>query len=279
MKSDCKDEPKRDGFHMDIDVGLRESLHPKQTHESLHRSSYDIKREGFHITSSSSYGFSTPTVVEHYTSSASVYPITSSTKDFCTSPKLYTINSNEQQSETYETTSQNERLRKRDHPMKAYEGSSIRNSPCNSSSPPLTPPETPQNVLHITKASELYDFSVHILYNAITWARNIPTFVDLPFEDQSSLLANGWSELFLLSLAQWKVPLELDLLIQIGYGISPHEKTDLAKHALTDMVHLQTVVSKFRMLDLDPTEFACAKAVTLFKPGKVRWYSAVEVSQ
>ena len=134
----------------------------------------------------------------------------------------------------------------------------------------LTPPHTPkQSVITLQSAEHLYELSVRILYTTITWARNIPTFSDLPFKDQISVLEMSWMELFLLSLAQWEIPLDIDLMLQIG-GIA---KDDILSPqitgTITELVQLQNVVHRFKGMQLDATEYACLKAVALFAPGRV----------
>ena len=44
---------------------------------------------------------------------------------------------------------------------------------------------------------------------SVKWARNIPSFLQLPFRDQAILLEESWSELFILSAAQWSLPVDL----------------------------------------------------------------------
>lgn len=133
---------------------------------------------------------------------------------------------------------------------------------------PITPPEMKKDDMKITSANQLYELSIHLLYNAITWAKNIPTFTELPFSDQTLLLGNGWSEIFLLSLAHWDVPLDLGYLMEIGYESKKRETPESRKNVVKSLIHLQNIVDKLRVLDLDNTEFACAKAVVLFKPGE-----------
>ena len=42
----------------------------------------------------------------------------------------------------------------------------------------------------------------------VKWARSIPSFLQLPARDQTILLENAWSQLFILSLAQWSIPFD-----------------------------------------------------------------------
>merc|ERR1712224_439059 len=46
------------------------------------------------------------------------------------------------------------------------------------------------------------DTAFKVLYMSVSWARSIPSFLQLPFQDQALLLEEGWSELFILSIVQ-----------------------------------------------------------------------------
>ncbi len=56
--------------------------------------------------------------------------------------------------------------------------------------------------------------ATRLLFMSIKWARNIPSFLQLPFRDQAILLEESWNELFLLSAAQWALSPQL--------GNNPH---------------------------------------------------------
>jgi len=131
---------------------------------------------------------------------------------------------------------------------------------------PLTPPRTPHNgPVIIESADQLYKVSIDILCSSVTWARRIPSFTALPFNDQTVLLEEGWRELFVLNLAQWNIPLDIDLMLQAG-GITREDSLsgDIL-NTITDLVRLQSVVDRFRRMNLDGTEYSCLKAIILFK--------------
>jgi hypothetical protein len=44
---------------------------------------------------------------------------------------------------------------------------------------------------------------------SVKWAKNIPSFLQLPFRDQAILLEESWCELFVLSAAQWSLPIDI----------------------------------------------------------------------
>lgn len=77
------------------------------------------------------------------------------------------------------------------------------------------------------------------------------------------LLEEAWSELFLLCAIQWSMPLESCPLLAV-----PEPAPGKLLPAALDVRALQETLSRFKALAVDPTEFACMKAVVLFKPGE-----------
>uniref|UniRef100_A0A8C0ESX9 Nuclear receptor subfamily 2 group E member 3 n=1 Tax=Bubo bubo TaxID=30461 RepID=A0A8C0ESX9_BUBBB len=114
------------------------------------------------------------------------------------------------------------------------------------------PAASPENV---------YETSARLLFMAVKWAKNLPVFSNLPFRDQVILLEEAWSELFLLCAIQWSMPLESCPLLAV-----PEPAPGKLLPATLDIRALQETLSRFKALAVDPTEFACMKAVVLFKP-------------
>ncbi|CAH1641737.1 unnamed protein product [Spodoptera littoralis] len=50
--------------------------------------------------------------------------------------------------------------------------------------------------------------AARLLFMAVKWAKNLPSFASLAFRDQVILLEEAWSELFLLNAIQWCLPLD-----------------------------------------------------------------------
>ena len=109
---------------------------------------------------------------------------------------------------------------------------------------------------------------------------------------QVILLEESWSELFLLCAVQWSLPMEASPLFAVadqvahsaasathsgagsttsGCGGVSGASTGTGKsgghHVHSDMRILQEVTTRFKVLQVDPAEFACHKAIVLFKPG------------
>ncbi|XP_028392943.1 photoreceptor-specific nuclear receptor-like [Dendronephthya gigantea] len=119
-------------------------------------------------------------------------------------------------------------------------------------------PNSPLTVKEI-----VYESSMRILYVSIQWVKHMPTFQDLPHNDQSLLLHRGWCEVFLLGLLQWNLPVDIDAwMTSVGCQTSASGN---GKY-LMEIHDLQNVVSKLRVAMPDPTELSCAKAIAFFKP-------------
>ncbi|XP_054715540.1 photoreceptor-specific nuclear receptor-like [Uloborus diversus] len=113
----------------------------------------------------------------------------------------------------------------------------------------------------------IYETSARLLFMAVKWAKNLPSFANLPFRDQVILLEEAWSELFLLCAIQWCMPLEQSPPLftpaeHLGTGHLPNGKAALT---LADVRTLQETLARFKAVGVDPAEFACLKAIALFK--------------
>ncbi|KAK0148887.1 Photoreceptor-specific nuclear receptor [Merluccius polli] len=110
----------------------------------------------------------------------------------------------------------------------------------------------------------VYEISAHLLFMAVKWAKNLPVFSHLPFRDQVILLEEAWSEMFLLSAIQWSLPMDKCPLLSLpDRSPSGQPKASLPT---ADLHCLRDVFDRFKVLAVDPTEFACLKAIVLFKP-------------
>ncbi|XP_064475139.1 photoreceptor-specific nuclear receptor-like [Ornithodoros turicata] len=125
--------------------------------------------------------------------------------------------------------------------------------------------------LYSVAPENLYETSARLLFMAVKWAKNLPSFANLPFRDQVILLEETWSELFLLCAIQWCAPLDASPLFSPAEHAAAmtsapgptNGKSQAA--ALADVRMLQEVLARFRAVGVDPAEFACLKAILLFK--------------
>ncbi|KAG8223971.1 hypothetical protein J437_LFUL005584 [Ladona fulva] len=128
-------------------------------------------------------------------------------------------------------------------------------------STPHLPPEAPLLQEPTTQLDGVYELAAKLLFLSVKWARSIPSFLQLPFADQAILLEEAWSELFVLSAAQWSLPIDEATLVA-GATASA------ARHSILshDARRLRETVTRFNSLRVDHTEYACLKALVLFKP-------------
>ncbi|XP_030047401.1 photoreceptor-specific nuclear receptor [Microcaecilia unicolor] len=133
-----------------------------------------------------------------------------------------------------------------------------------SNEPEHTATEYQMSTCHSSSPENVYETSARLLFMAVKWSKNLPVFSSLPFRDQVILLEEAWSELFLLCAIQWSMPLESCPLLSVP-ELSPniHGKTVPSG---VDIQILRETIARFKLLNVDPTEFACMKAIVLFKP-------------
>uniref|UniRef100_A0A8C2WD19 Photoreceptor-specific nuclear receptor n=1 Tax=Cyclopterus lumpus TaxID=8103 RepID=A0A8C2WD19_CYCLU len=112
----------------------------------------------------------------------------------------------------------------------------------------------------------IYETSARLLFVSVKWAKNLPVFAHLPFRDQVTLLEEVWSEMFLLCAIQWSLPMDSCPLLSLP-DLSPTQQAKISLPT-ADLHILQEVFNRFKALAVDPTEFACLKAIVLFKPGE-----------
>ncbi|UYV78834.1 hypothetical protein LAZ67_16002945 [Cordylochernes scorpioides] len=103
----------------------------------------------------------------------------------------------------------------------------------------------------------LHEGAARLLFACVRWARSERALLLLPAEDQIRLLEESWSELFVLSAAQWGLD-----LYPVGAGLnsgSPDRRTLL-------LCQLRAVTGQLALLRVDCVEFSCLKLLLLFKP-------------
>ncbi|XP_065813265.1 photoreceptor-specific nuclear receptor-like isoform X2 [Labrus bergylta] len=134
----------------------------------------------------------------------------------------------------------------------------------NDSQRDRSPSDCPMSPYTSNCSESIYETSARLLFMSVKWAKNLPVFAHLPFRDQVILLEEAWSEMFLLCAIQWSLPLDSCPLLSLP-ELSP---TQQGKISLPTADHriLEDIFNRFKALAVDPTEFACLKAIVLFKP-------------
>ncbi|KAG7296707.1 hypothetical protein JYU34_020586 [Plutella xylostella] len=103
--------------------------------------------------------------------------------------------------------------------------------------------------------------AARLLFMAVKWAKNLPSFASLAFRDQVILLEEAWSELFLLNAIQWCLPLDAACATLFGSDQQDQESGTSS----SSLRRLREVLARYRAVLVDPAEFACMKAIVLFK--------------
>ncbi|XP_019687697.2 photoreceptor-specific nuclear receptor isoform X1 [Felis catus] len=127
-------------------------------------------------------------------------------------------------------------------------------------------PSSPYSSSSPCGLDSIHETSARLLFMAVKWAKNLPVFSNLPFRDQVILLEEAWSELFLLGAIQWSLPLDSCPLLAAPEASAASSSQGRLALASAESRVLQETISRFRALAVDPTEFACMKALVLFKP-------------
>ncbi|XP_018324308.1 photoreceptor-specific nuclear receptor-like [Agrilus planipennis] len=114
--------------------------------------------------------------------------------------------------------------------------------------------------IYPTSQETVYETSARLLFMAVKWAKNLPSFASLPFRDQVILLEEVWSDLFLLNAIQWCMPMDVT-----SCPLFNHHDHDKIGETSTDVKTLADTLMRFKAIHVDPAEFACLKAIVLFR--------------
>ncbi|CAD7076935.1 unnamed protein product [Hermetia illucens] len=134
---------------------------------------------------------------------------------------------------------------------------------------PLSVPHFMSSSIYGHPQETVYETSARLLFMAVKWAKNLPSFASLAFRDQVILLEESWSELFLLNAIQWCMPLDPSTcaLFSVTEHCNNINNNCVSKSEIAaDIRTLYDTLCKFKAVLVDPAEFACLKAIVLFRP-------------
>lgn len=123
------------------------------------------------------------------------------------------------------------------------------------------PPPPP--IMPMVSAESICESAARLLFMNVKWAKNVPAFTNLPLSDQLLLLEESWRELFVLGAAQFLAPADLTSLVHSSGALTRHP--DRAVAFLHEVRLFQETLSKFAQIRVDSNEFACLRAIVLFK--------------
>lgn len=99
----------------------------------------------------------------------------------------------------------------------------------------------------------LHDAAVRLLSVSLRFGHRLPCFRRLPFRDQVILLEEGWREMLLLDSVFW--------MLSPG-GVTEAESNQRREQEFKNM---QEALMPLKSLKLDSSEYACLKAIILFR--------------
>ncbi|XP_076379488.1 nuclear receptor subfamily 2 group E member tailless [Megalopta genalis] len=107
-------------------------------------------------------------------------------------------------------------------------------------------------------AESICEQAARLLFLNVHWARDLAAGTNLAMEDQLTLLESSWRELFLLAAAQILPTLDPSALLPPGpQGLS----------LAVEVNRFRETLAGFHGMNLDQHEFACIRAIVLFKAG------------
>lgn len=124
-------------------------------------------------------------------------------------------------------------------------------------------PPPPPPIIPMVPTETICESAARILFMNVKWAKNVPAFTNLPISDQLLLLEESWRELFVLGCAQFLVPVDLSSLVHASGALTRQPERSIS--FLHEVKLFQETLSKFIQLRVDPHEFACLRAIVLFK--------------
>ncbi|CDQ76641.1 unnamed protein product [Oncorhynchus mykiss] len=128
---------------------------------------------------------------------------------------------------------------------------------------------TPMYLYEVATES-VCESAARLLFMSIKWAKSVPAFSTLPLPDQLILLEEAWRELFVLGIAQWAIPVDSKTLLAVSGMNTDNTESQRMNKIISEIQTLQEVVTWFRQLRLDATEFACLKCIVTFKAGELK---------
>lgn len=120
------------------------------------------------------------------------------------------------------------------------------------------PAMTPLPILPAMTPDSVRETAARLLFMNVSWTRDLVTSAGLTIEDQLTLLESSWRELFLLGAAQMVPTLDPSALVPPGPQNLP---------LAVQVTRFRETLTGFHAMNLDYHEYACIKAIVLFKAG------------
>ncbi|XP_072930270.1 nuclear receptor subfamily 2 group E member 1 [Epargyreus clarus] len=120
---------------------------------------------------------------------------------------------------------------------------------------PPSPPPVSAALLRPTDPETMCEAAARLLFMNVKWAKNVPAFTSLSLSDRLLLLEESWRDLFVIGSSQFLYPLDLKILYDAK---NPRVN-------ITDIEEFETALSELAKICPDGNEYACLRALVLFK--------------
>lgn len=148
---------------------------------------------------------------------------------------------------------------------------SMASSILNATPPPYMPmtarPPTPP----LVAAKQIRESAAQTLFQNVEWLKSIRAFIELPLSDQLILVEESWRELFILSSAQYLVPINFQQLLY-AYELLNTDNNNMVGQRresplnfFQEVENFQKILSKMSQLRIDYNEFEFLREIVLFK--------------
>lgn len=137
--------------------------------------------------------------------------------------------------------------------------------------PALTVPTPTPTSLLFNSVENVCEIAARLLFMNVQWTKSVPSFTRLNYKDQLLLLEESWRELFVLGAAQFNLPLPLGVAQKLSDFSEIQKKSEKSFSLeyevkfLQEVKLFQEVLLKFKQLHVDMHEYACLRAIVLFK--------------
>lgn len=107
-------------------------------------------------------------------------------------------------------------------------------------------------------ASDICELAARLIFINVQWAKTLPSFSALPYNDQLLLIEDSWTELLVLGCAQVLPTAELSILL------SPSAVTNVP--LIKNVQEFQNIILTLRQFQIDKHEFDLLRSIIIYKP-------------
>ncbi|KOB77575.1 putative Orphan nuclear receptor NR2E1 [Operophtera brumata] len=144
------------------------------------------------------------------------------------------------------------------HPFAHFNGVNLFNTPSV-----IVPAPTPMppvfsmrsNILHRDDPQKQCEVAARLLFLNVKWTKSIVPFESLSLPDRLLLLEESWAELFVLGLAQYLYPIDLNVIFDRGWARIDRTYVEIFESVLVEIAKIRP----------DPDEYMYLRSLIMFK--------------